>query len=238
MSGTTELHSVSRPEKQRKLDKEGAAEARTPVGGTPVPVRDIAVGTTADGARTDSADEVEVELEAGPGDPPPVPQTRQRPRDSEPPPVSVTGHLPARSWPPKTVADLMTRKLITLQENEPIGELEAWMERFRFHHLPVVDAANRLVGLITHTDLLHAALGIGPGGKPIAKAGPDTPASAIMRRGVVTGHPDAPLTTACRVMLHEKLGCLPIILDDATLVGIVTGTDFARLSLEILERQR
>lgn len=156
--------------------------------------------------------------------------------EDTPAPISVTG-LPARAWPPRTVADLMTRKVITLGQNEPIGDLEAWMERFRFHHLPVVDAAMKLVGLITLSDLLHATLGIGPDGKPIEKAAAGTPASAIMRKGVVTGHPDAPATTACRVMLHEKLGCLPIILEDDTLVGIVTHTDFTRLALDVLERQ-
>jgi CBS domain-containing protein len=57
-----------------------------------------------------------------------------------------------------------------------------------------------------------------------------------MRRNIVTGRPDAPITTAARVMLHEKLGSLPIVLEDATLVGIVTGTDFTRAALELLER--
>jgi len=156
--------------------------------------------------------------------------------DDTPAPISVTG-MPARSWPPRTVADLMTRKVITLGQNDPIGDLEVWMERFRFHHLPVVDSSMKLVGLITLSDLLHAALGIGPDGSPIEKAAAQTPASAIMRKGVVTGHPDAPATTACRVMLHEKLGCLPIILEDNTLVGIVTHTDFTRLALDVLERQ-
>lgn len=172
-------------------------------------------------------DEAEVELE--PAGPPPVPKSDT---------IGVTGHLPAALWPPKTVADLMTRKVITLRQDEPIGDLEAWMDKFQFHHLPVVDPTGKLVGLISHTDLLHAALGVSPGGKPIEKAGPGTLASAIMRRNVVTGQPDAPITTACRVMLHEKLGCLPIILQDTTLVGIVTGTDFTRLSLELLERPR
>jgi len=131
----------------------------------------------------------------------------------------------------------MTRKVITIRQSEPIGDLEAGMARFRFHHLPVVDESMKLVGIITLTDLLHASLGIGPDGGAIEKADSSTLASAIMRKGVVTGHPDAPATTACRVMLHEKLGCLPIILEDTTLVGIVTRTDFIKLALEALERQ-
>jgi CBS domain-containing protein len=183
-----------------------------------------------------SAPEIEVELEPGPAEPPPVPPRRE-PAGDDPAPLSVTSNLPARSWPPRVVADLMTRKVITVQEGDAVGDLEALMQRFRFHHLPVVTAEMKLVGLITRTDFLHARLGISPGGELTEKVGPETPAVAIMRRGVVTARPDYPLTTACRVMLHEKLGCLPVILENGTLVGIVTESDFARLALEMLERQ-
>jgi CBS domain-containing protein len=122
-------------------------------------------------------------------------------------------------------------------ESEVIGELEPWMNRFRFHHLPVVTEGMKLVGLITRTDYLHAALGVGPDGKPTEKAGAESLAGAIMRRNVVTAHLDDPLITACQVMLHEKLSCLPVILEDGTLAGIVTESDFVRFTLQVLERQ-
>ena len=168
-----------------------------------------------------------------PGDPPEIETKRED--DDEPAPLSVT-QLPARVWPPKTLGDLMTRKIITVEEHEPIGELEVWMQRFRFHHLPVVTKDMRLVGLITRTDLLHGILGVSPAGEETAKANEATHAGAVMRRGVVTGTPETPLLTACRVMLQEKLGCLPVVLEDKTLVGIVTQTDVLRLAIDALER--
>ena len=88
----------------------------------------------------------------------------------------------------------------------------------------------KLVGLITRTDILHAAAGTGPDGKPIARLTTETPASAVMNKNVVTAQVDAPLVTAVKVMLHEKLGCLPVIREDKVLVGIITDTDFARLA--------
>jgi CBS domain-containing protein len=179
---------------------------------------------------SDSSREI-IEVEPGPGEPPPVPKAK-----AEPAPMSVA-NLPPRTWPPKTVGDLMTRKVVTLQEHEPVGELEAWMQRFRFRHLPVVSGEMKLVGLITRTDFLHAAVGTGPDGKPTPKLDDKTPAGAIMNKNVVTAHVDSPLPTAIRVMLHEKLGCLPVVRDDTTLVGIVTETDFARLALDLLDRE-
>ncbi len=179
----------------------------------------------------DAAPEI-VEVEAGPSRPPPVP-TR---KSDSPPPLNVA-NLPPRASPAVTVGDLMTRKVITASEHEPIGDLEVWMSRFRFRHLPVVGAGMKLVGLITRTDLLHAALGTAPDGKPTPRADAQTLAGAIMNKNVVTARLDAPLVTALSVMLHEKLGCLPVVLEDNTLVGIVTDTDFNKLALELLERR-
>ncbi|MFO0585881.1 MAG: CBS domain-containing protein [Polyangiaceae bacterium] len=196
--------------------------------------------TKAEAANASAPEEEAPELEPSPDGPPPPPPIKKRsappPAAEEEQPVSVSGRLPAANWPPKTLADLMTRQVITLKEKEPIGDLEGWMKRFRFRHLPVVDDAKKLVGLITLTDLLHGFLGLSVVGAPIEKVNETTLAGSIMRRGVVTADPTTPLATACRVMIHEKLGCLPVVLEDKTLVGIVTETDFVRLSHELLER--
>ncbi len=150
-------------------------------------------------------------------------------------PLSLTTNLPAPSWPPRSLGDFMTRRLITVAESEPVGDLEAWMKRFRFHHLPVVSADMKLVGLITQTDYLHARLGAAPDGRKLPPIVPDTKAVSIMRKNVVVGHMEDSLAVACDVMLREKLGCLPVVLDDKTLVGIVTNSDFVRLAQELMK---
>src|SRR5512145_3313919 len=149
-------------------------------------------------------------------------------------PLGVTATLPAPIWPPRTVADLMVRKIITVREDEPIGDLEELMQKFRFGHLPVVGTQNKLVGLITRTDLLHAQLGKMPEGSPQTKVEESTPAGALMRKNVVFAKLDTSITTTAQVMLANKLPCIPIVLDDLTLVGIVTESDFVRLSLVLL----
>lgn len=168
---------------------------------------------------------------------PPAPPPRRptaRPPGEELAPMSIVAGAAAH-WPPRVVGDVMTRKVITIGENEPIGDLDSRMKQFRFHHLPVVTADMKLVGLITPTDYLHAKLGVGPNGEAIEKADATTVARAIMRRNVVTGTPEAPLATACLVMIQQRLGCFPIIRADGTLIGIVTPTDFVRLAYAFLE---
>ncbi len=157
-------------------------------------------------------------------------------KGQEPEPISVTHGVDPRAWPPKLIRDLMTRKIITLREDEAIGNLEGWMERFRFRHLPVIDSQMKLVGLITRTDYLHGMLDGQAGGKLEGQVNSDTHASVIMHRNIVTAKPDYELATALRVMLKEKLSCLPVVNEDGTLVGIVTDTDFSKLALAFLER--
>ena len=118
--------------------------------------------TKAEAANASAPEEEAPELEPSPDGPPPPPPIKKRsappPPADEEQPVSVSGRLPAAEWPPKTLADLMTRQVITLKEKEPIGDLEGWMKRFRFRHLPVVDE-HGLCGMITIGDLLAHEVG-------------------------------------------------------------------------------
>jgi len=182
------------------------------------------------------AEAVEVDAESI-RPPPPVSLRPKTAKGTTSLPLGVTAQLPAPNWPPRTVADLMTRKIITVGEQEPIGNLEDWMEKFQFRHLPVVGADMKLVGLISRTDLLHAELGRMPDGSTAPAVDGQTLAGSIMNRNVVFAQLDMPIATACRAMLEKQLTCIPVVLGDHTLVGILTATDFVRLALEILEPQ-
>ena len=179
----------------------------------------------------------EIELEPAPAEPPPLPP-RPRAAASEPPaPLSVLDGLPAKKWPPEVVGDLMTRQIIAINEDEALGDLEGGMKHFRFRHLPVVSGGKKLVGLISKSDFLHALLGVAPDGTPLpTPVTRETRASEIMRKNVVTARYDSPLKTASQVMLQEKLSCLPVVDENATLVGILTETDFVKLAHEQLNR--
>lgn len=196
--------------------------------------------TTDPPAASNEPAEEEIELEAGPAEPPPPPRRRTSIKPMLP--LSTSEGVPARNWPPRVVGDIMTRQLIAIDETEPLGDLEESMRQFRFGHLPVVSDGKKLVGLITRTDFLHALLGVTPSGLPtLEKVTENTPAAVIMRQKVITAKVDTPISTALRVMLQEKLGCLPVVLDDATLVGIVTAGDFnnlALLAIEALEQKK
>jgi CBS domain-containing membrane protein len=135
----------------------------------------------------------------------------------------------------KTVADVMTRKLLTVTEDDTLGNLNRAMHRFRVRHLPVVDEQGRLLGLVSHADLLAAASSVFSDRQEdrnamIAQA----QAATIMQREVLTIDEGAPLIEAGKLMWDSKIGCLPVVEEDGKLVGILTEADFIAIAVELL----
>jgi len=136
---------------------------------------------------------------------------------------------------PTLVREIMSREVITLYPEDNLDKIEEGMKRFRFRHLPVIDDG-KLVGLVTHRDLLRvAASSMEPNSAAKTKKINDTLfVQDMMQRDVVTAREDMPILDAGRLMWEQKLGCLPVTADDGKLLGIVTEADFVKLALELL----
>jgi CBS domain-containing protein len=128
------------------------------------------------------------------------------------------------------VADLMSRDVITIGWEDTLAAADALMSAKRIRHLPVVDRAGRLTGLVTHRDLLAAA--------PSSLTHPDrsertrvlawTRAVDVMETHLCVTMPDEPAAAAGARMVQHKIGCLPVVDPEARLAGIVTEEDFLR----------
>jgi CBS domain-containing membrane protein len=57
---------------------------------------------------------------------------------------------------PEVVGQIMTRRVRTVQANTPIAGLVPLFSDGGLHHVPVVDANQRLVGMLTQSDLISA----------------------------------------------------------------------------------
>lgn len=130
---------------------------------------------------------------------------------------------------PRTVADIMTREVVTLREEDNLVSVSPIMTRLRVRHLPVVDGT-KLVGLLTHRDLLRLSLNaldaITQSRDRDAKA--QTFVAKVMNRDVRTVGPDVAISIAARQLIDNKFGCLPVVDDEGNLVGIVTEHDFLK----------
>lgn len=134
------------------------------------------------------------------------------------------------------VEDIMTRKVVAVQSDHSIHLAAGLMELKHIRHLPVLDG-KRLVGLITHRDLVRAQAALLSKPYELDEAATLSIAVAqIMCRNVWTVSPLTRALEAARIVLDHKFGCLPVV-EDGLLVGIVTEVDFLRCLVDGLARR-
>lgn len=133
------------------------------------------------------------------------------------------------------VSDYMTRKVFTLRSDKKLFAAQEIMNWARVRHVPVVDKDNRLVGVVSHRDLLHASLSAVAGPAPEVERKQflsNIPIEKVMRTQVETILPEAPVQEAAKLMRTKKIGCLPVV-SDGKLVGIISEYDLLQIIEEI-----
>jgi CBS domain-containing membrane protein len=123
----------------------------------------------------------------------------------------------------------MTPRVHTVPASANLDEVSDLMRSRRVRHVPVVDDEQRLVGLVTHRDLLGKAFG---GGEDLPRSIRQSylrsiPVAEVMIREVFTAHPEDLVTDVACAMVSNRFGCLPVV-DGERLVGILTASDFVR----------
>jgi len=134
-----------------------------------------------------------------------------------------------------TVADVMTRKIVTVSEQDALNTAEYGMHRMHFRHLPVVDSNGKLIGLLSHGDLLHAASSSLSDKEAERNALIlQQPVRRIMQREILTVQPSDSLIQAGKVLWESKIGCLPVVDAEGSLLGMLTKSDFIRVALQLM----
>jgi WS/DGAT/MGAT family acyltransferase len=136
-------------------------------------------------------------------------------------------HAAAATLP--RVADLMTRDVIAIAPEDSLATAYREMRRQRIRHLPVV-SRGRLVGLVTHRDVLAASSSslIVPTEEGRVRLLGLVPAAEIMEMHVSVAAADDAAADAGERMVRHKIGCLPVVDANGRLAGIVTAEDFLR----------
>jgi len=125
------------------------------------------------------------------------------------------------------VGDLMSTALIVVRDSDTIGVADAQMKLGAIRHIPVVDAKQNLVGILSSRDVLLALAR----GKKTIRVG------ETMTRDPVTVTPDTPVHEAIELLLEHRFGSLPVLGTDGHLMGIVTDTDFLLAAREAFTPQ-
>lgn len=138
---------------------------------------------------------------------------------------------------PVLVKHLMSAPVVTFFAEQTLPLAEDVMKYKHVRHLPVIDEARRVVGLVTHRDLLAAQISSHTAvTRDERRALQDgVCVGEIMTRDVWTVGPNVPASVAAATLHDHKFGCLPVIDADGVLVGIITEHDFLRFATKVLE---
>jgi len=121
-----------------------------------------------------------------------------------------------------TAKDLMNPAVRTVYANQDIEDVEFCMKMASFHHLPVLDDDQKLVGVVSERDIAYALAD---------KTKARTPISSIMQSDVITVPPTMPADEIISLMIEKRIGCVPVLDTAGTIAGILTETDFLHLAL-------
>jgi H+/Cl- antiporter ClcA/predicted transcriptional regulator len=117
------------------------------------------------------------------------------------------------------VRDVGVREVVTLRAEDDLATVRAWVaagaEGATHQGFPVLDADERLVGVVTRRDLLDPTLGDG------------LPLRAVLRRAPVVVYDDNTLRDAADQMVMERVGRLPVVRRgaDREVIGIISRSD-------------
>jgi len=126
----------------------------------------------------------------------------------------------------RTVEQVMTTDLFTVREDDLIDLAANLMDWEHIRHVPVEDQDGRLVGLVTHRQLLRL---IGRGNSESVSV------REIMRREPVSVTADTTTLTAIAHMRSFGVSCLPVVGEQNKLVGIISERDFIHVSARLLD---
>lgn len=129
-----------------------------------------------------------------------------------------------------SVADLMSKKVITVTPKASISEAEKTMIKRGFRRLPIV-SEDRLVGIVTVMDILRF-FGSGKVYKHL-RSGTivqvlQTSVLEMAEKDVATIEPNIDVGQAARIMQEKNIGALPVVKNEK-LVGIITERDFFKI---------
>jgi CBS domain-containing protein len=122
----------------------------------------------------------------------------------------------------KTVTEIMTSKLCTIDADKPVAYAARMMRDEDVGLAPIVEG-DRLVGTLTDRDIAVRVVAEGrdPG---------STQVKEVASTDLVTVDPQQDLDEALRLMAEHQVRRIPVVGEDGRLVGIVAQADVARES--------
>ncbi|MEN8124062.1 MAG: CBS domain-containing protein [Bacteroidota bacterium] len=112
---------------------------------------------------------------------------------------------------------IMTTEVFVVNENDLVALVAKIMQWKNIHHIPIVDDENKIIGIITKSDI--DKIDLTKNNILVVKD--------IMIKNLISVDSEISLDEANRLMITNKIGCLPVI-DNDDLIGIITKKDLEK----------
>ncbi len=156
--------------------------------------------------------------------------------------VARRGHHVAREYAVDpfemiNVGRVMTTQVMTIPATMPLGEVRRQFfspqtGEHKHQGYPVVDAAGRLVGVVTRSDLANLSL-------PDGEDENESTLEDVIGRKLVVAFPDEPLRVVTNRMIVANVGRVPVVSEEHPdrLIGIITRSDLLKARQRMLDEE-
>ncbi|GJM22472.1 MAG: hypothetical protein DHS20C15_23870 [Planctomycetota bacterium] len=128
----------------------------------------------------------------------------------------------------QTVGQIMSTDLFTVRPEDLVDMAASIMDWEHLRHVPVEDDDGKCVGILSHRKVLRLVARGQAGAEPKA-------VSEVMKADPITVTPETHTLDAVQLMRSSKLGCLPVVDEQAKLVGIITESDLIGVAARLLD---
>ena len=135
------------------------------------------------------------------------------------------------------VSKSMTRKVITIDKDAGILEGKELMEKHHIRHLPVVEADNLLIGIVSDRDMRSAEpynLFLNSESKDPAERISKLKIKDIMTKDPISVSLSYTIQDALLLIQKTQVGAFPVVDDQGKLQGIVSVRDLLRAFINVL----
>lgn len=130
------------------------------------------------------------------------------------------------------VSTIMSVKMITLKKDDDLEKAELLFKKHNIRHIPVVEGKT-IIGMLSYTDLLRISFA-----DAVDESETEIESlvynmftiEQVMAKNVVVVSSDTSIKDVAKILSKKEFHALPVV-DDGSLVGIVTTTDLINFLL-------
>ena len=124
--------------------------------------------------------------------------------------------------------DIMSSPVFTLPMTASLTETWEIVQARRFRHIPILAQDGMVVGILSDRDLARGTVESALAGVKGSIYLEQISIQSYVSSPVLVSNPEAAIWAMAKVLLEERIGAMPVVSAEGSLLGIITRTDILR----------